>query len=123
MVPEYEEKPIPRWQKTTGAIALAVTIVCLVAFRTRLGADFWPLDASRVAPNLLASVIQWAVVLSIAAVLWPPTRRRIHQFVTRHTAPLHAHHERMEAAHADLQRRLDHIIDHHPDIPELPPSD
>jgi hypothetical protein len=131
--PQFEEKPIPRWQKVTAVVYVIATAVLIIAFRGRLSADFWPLDAARVSPNILATIIQIAAYTPVVILFWPPVRRRIHQFVSRHTAPLHAHleaarrqrdriHEESLAAHAETQRHLKHVIDHHPDIPPLPPA-
>jgi hypothetical protein len=130
--PEFEEKPIPLWQRLTALALLAVVVVAVAVWHARLRPDLLPVDASRVAPNLLAAVVQWAIVLTAAALIWPPTRRRIHGFVTKHTAPLHAHlilaekqremmHAEHLSAHAETQRRLDHVIKHSSDIPPLPP--
>lgn len=130
--------PVPRWQKIAAAAYVAVLAVLVLAFRDRLHDDFWPLDGSRVAPNILATLIQLAVATPVAVLLWPPTRQRLHRFVDRHTAAIHAtlekHHRvamdvrrtqhdlAMEANH-ELQRRLDHVIKNHPDIPPLPPKE
>lgn len=99
--PVLEETPAPTWQKIAAACYVAAAAVLLVAFRGRLGADFWPPDAARVAPNILATLIQIAIATPAAVLLWPPTRRRVHRFVDRHTAPLHAH---LEAAQAQRER-------------------
>lgn len=48
-------------------------------------------------------VIPVAFVLGV--IIWPPLRRAVVQFLRGETA--------------DLHRKLDHIIEHHPDIPPL----
>lgn len=124
------DKLVPLWQKIAAIIYVVAAAVLFIVFRSRLGADFWPLDASRIAPNILATLIQIAAVTPVAVLLWPPTRRRIHRFIEKHTAPIHAkidavkklheqHHTDHLAALAETQKRLDHIIKHHPDIPPL----
>ena len=129
--PDLEERQIPVWQKAAAVAYVLIAVGLLVAFRNRLHADFWPLDASRVSPNILATAVQVIIATPVAVLLWPPTRRRIHRFVIRHTAPLHEQFERMHeqrerhhkatlAAHRETQRHLKHIIDSHPSIPPLP---
>lgn len=128
--PDIGDSPVPRWQKVAAVVYVLVAAGVIVAFRDRLHADLWPLDASRVAPNILATVVQVVVATPVAVLLWPPTRRRIHRFVTRHTAPLHEqferlheqrerHHKATLAAHRETQRHLKHIIENHPDIPPM----
>ena len=114
--PVFEEKPIPRWEKITAVIYVVVVTVCVVVFRKRLHADFWPLDDARVSPNILATVIQIVLYTPVVVLLWPPARRRIHHFIDRHTAPLHAHfdrlHEQRERHHAEQMEKMDAIHDH-----------
>ena len=110
---------VPKWQRVTALVVLLATVAIVVVFRNRMGADFWPPDASRIAPNIVATIIQWSVALLIAALLWPPTRRRIHGFVTGHLKPLHDNHAELLASHEVLLRHMKHIIEHHPDIPPL----
>lgn len=58
--------------------------------------------------------IWWAVIVAIATTLvYPPLRRRASAFLTRH----------LHSENAELHRKLDHIIEHHPDIPPLPPEE
>jgi hypothetical protein len=79
------------WRKVAaGAVALLL-LACAIAFRHRLGVDFWPLDASRVGPNLIASALTWAFLLVAAVLLYPPTRRRLHRFIDQKLAPIHSH--------------------------------
>lgn len=118
-VPPYEDKPIPRWQKLTAAGVLVGIVAILVIFHGRIHDDLWPLDASRVAPNILASLIQWAALFLAAVLIWPPTRRRLHRFVDRKLAPVHAHlthlrhhHEASAARQEHLIRQNAHIIEH-----------
>jgi hypothetical protein len=72
-----DDKPIPRWQKIGAGIIVAAAALCIALWHSRLGADFVPLDASRIGPNLIASLIQWAVLFIVAVLVWPPTRQRI----------------------------------------------
>lgn len=129
--PELVETPVPLWQRAAAVVYVVVIVLAAISFRDRLHADFWPVDGSRVAPNILATVLQILAATPFVVLLWPPTRRRIHRFVSRHTAPLHARlaaaearaehlHVEHLAAHTETQRRLDHIIKNHPAIPPLP---
>jgi hypothetical protein len=131
--PEFVEKAVPLWQKAAAVAYVVVIVLAAIVFRDRLHADFIPLDGSRVAPNVLATVLQILAATPFVVLLWPPTRRRVHRFVSRHTAPLHAHlmkaeaqrdrlHAEHLAAQAETQRRLNHIIRHSTDIPPLPPK-
>lgn len=86
-----DEKPIPLWSKLTAVGIYVALVLVIVLARDRLHADLWPLDASRVAPNILASVIQAAVLFPVAVLIWPPTRRRIHRFMDSKLKALEAH--------------------------------
>lgn len=119
------------WQKVAALLYVVVSAGMLVAFRSRLHADLWPVDDSRVAPNILATCVQIALATPVVVLLWPPTRRRVHRFVSRHTEPLRAQlaaarqqrerlHSEALAAHEETQRHLRHLILHSPDIPPLP---
>ncbi len=96
-----------RW---AGLLALVTVVVLLIFFHGRVGADFWPLDASRVGPNLVASVVQWAVIALVVYLAYPPIRKRIDIAVKKHTAELH---EKLD----HNAKMLAHIVKHHPDIP------
>lgn len=122
-----DEVKVPRWQKLVALTVAAGIAVVVGVWHGRLAADFWPPDASRIAPNIIASIIQWAVILLVLALVWPPTRRRIHQFADRKLATVHdhltairAHHEAHHEALEEIHRTLAHIIRHSPDIPDLP---
>ena len=92
------------------AAAMVVALVLLGIFwHARLTADFWPPDRSAVGPNLVASVIQWALVLIVASLVYPPLRKAIDRWATA----------KFHSAHDALHSKLDHIIRHHPDIPEM----
>lgn len=129
------EKPIPLWQKIAGVAFALLWLVIVVLWHGRAGADFYPLDASRIAPNLLASFIIFSVGLIAGALLWPPFRRRMHRAMNRKLAPIHdhlaaakeqreRHHAEVLASHAEILRHQKHIIRHTPGIPdEVPPAD
>lgn len=108
---------VPWWQKSLGVILLLLILLFIVGDWARFKADFIPVDGSRVGPNLVASVITWALVLIVAALVWPPTRRRIHRFIDHKADAIKAH---VTSEQDELHRKLDHIIHHHPDIPPLP---
>ena len=48
------------------------------------------------------------VAFVLGAVFWPPLRKRIHGFLDGHLS--------------ETERMLRHVIEHSPDIPELPPQ-
>jgi hypothetical protein len=93
-------------KKWGGILALVLVIVALIAFHDRISPDFWPLDASRVGPNLVASVVQWALIALVAYLVYPPIRRKI-------DAELEKAHRKLDHNAALLR----HVIKHHPDIP------
>ena len=95
-----------------GVAALAIVVVGAFVFHGRLGADFWPLDSSRVGPNLVASVVQWAIIALVVYVAYPPFRKAMEQIAHKANAELH---EKLDRNFAAAQ----HIAKHHPDIPEI----
>ncbi len=119
---EGEQDRVPRWQKLVAVGIYVLLAAVLVIFHSRLGADFWPPDAARVAPNILAAVVQAAVVFPIVALIWPPTRRRIHRFADAKLAGVHArldaHHQRQEDHNAWMARlgasQHQHLTGHAP---------
>ena len=100
-----------RW---AGLLALVLVVLLLVFFHGRVGADFWPLDSSRVGPNLVASVIQWIIIALVVYLAYPPVRRALDRWAKAHV------HE----ANVELHKKLDesiklsrHIIHHTKAIP------
>ena len=57
----------------------------------------------------IGNVSAGIIILSFSALLWPRARRVIEAFFKRH----------FSEGNAELHRKLDHIIEHHPDIPPL----
>ena len=121
------DKPIPGYQKAIAVIALVLIVVWITLGWHRFLSDFWPPDRSFVGPNIVASVVTWAGLLVIAALLYPPIRRRILRFVDHKANAIKAH---IDKGHAELHAKLDeghrmirHVIEHHPDIPPLPPKE
>lgn len=122
-----EDKPIPLWQKIgVGLLALAL-LLWAVLYWHRFLEDFWPFDRSFVGPNLVAAVVQYSVLATLAVFLYPPWRRAAHRFVDRKLEPVHehltairAHHETAKAERDEIHRKLDHIIKHSSEIPDLP---
>lgn len=54
--------------------------------------------------------VWWAIIVAIVtSIVYPPLRKAIESFVERH----------VHAGNEELHRKLDHIIKHHPEIPEL----
>jgi fumarate reductase subunit D len=103
----------PRWQKYAALAIVAAVVAAVIVFRSRISADFWPLDSSRVGPNLVASLVQAAIVLIIAALIWPPTRRRIHRFMDVKIGRVHAKLDVLRASHEDLHEKIDRLHGRH----------
>jgi len=99
-------------------LILAVTISSFTShwFALRLQSDFWPIDKSTVAPNILASIIQAVIVVTVMAVFYPPFRKALDRAATRHKNEVKEH---MTAELNDVHDKLDHIIHFHPDIPPM----
>lgn len=89
-------------------VVTASVTVTLVApdhwgwFLRRIAEDFWPIDKSRVAPNILASTVQWIVVGLIATFLYRPIKRWINA----------------ELDHVNA--KIDHAIQENPNTTPLP---
>ena len=64
--------------------------------------DFWPLDSSRIGPNILASAIQWVVVGLVLTFVYRP----IKQWINR------------ELDHVNA--KIDHAINKNPNVAPLP---
>ena len=105
-----------------AALLLALVVVAALAsgwVANRLEQDFWPVDASRVGPNILASVVQWSVLAIVAVAVYPPLRRWVEGLFRSVHEKLDAHHTESNAQRDLLHEKLDHVIRHHPDIPEF----
>ena len=100
-------------RSTSVAVALSSAAFIWLDW-SRFVSDFWPLDKSSVGPNLVASVVQWAIILVAASLIYPPTRRAIDKYVKRHFESVKAH---VTSGHNELHAKLDHIIYHSNDIP------
>jgi hypothetical protein len=64
--------------------------------------DFWPLDSSRIMPNILASTTQWLVIGIVATFLYQPLKRWI------------------DAELDHLNAKIEHAIKENPNVAELP---
>jgi len=54
--------------------------------------------------------VWWAVIVAtVTSIVYPTVRRAIEAFVKRH----------IKSEHEELHNKLNHIIKHHPDIPNL----
>ena len=93
------------------AVILVIAITSsIVLWHERFAADFYPPDRSFVGPNLVASIIQFAVIFVAATLLYPPFRKAMERIA----------HEANAEVHAKLERNaklLQHVIRHHPGIP------
>lgn len=68
----------------------------------------WPAGGSGGIPGDVVATLIWVILAGVATtILYPPVRRAVEKFVKRH----------IEAGTAELHAKLDHIIEHHPDIP------
>lgn len=91
-----------------GALALGVLFVLIWAtvyptFANRLHSDFWPIDRSYIAPNIVAAIVQAVVVVIALSLFYPPFRHALERFFTRHKADLTDHTEKvMKAMHAKM---------------------
>jgi cellobiose-specific phosphotransferase system component IIC len=68
----------------------------------------WPAGGSGGIPGDVVATLIWVVIAGIATtILYPPFRKALEKFIKRH----------FESETAELHAKLDHIIEHHPDIP------
>jgi hypothetical protein len=68
----------------------------------------WPAGGSGGIPGDVVATLIWVILAAIATtIFYPPVRKAVEKFVKRH----------IEAGTAELHAKLDHIIEHHPDIP------
>ena len=86
----------------------------IASFFSRLSSDFWPPDRSFIAPNIVAAAVQAAVVALVVYLLYPRLRKAVDRWIKSH---LHEHRQAMDAHLETLHKKLDHIIEHSPDIP------
>ena len=95
------------------AAILAVILVALSVFwHARFLSDLWPLDRSYVGPNLVASVIQWAIILIAASLLYPPIRKAIDRWFTKRLGEVHQEiHEHIHEANQELHDHLHHLTE------------
>lgn len=81
----------------------------------RLVHDFWPIDQG-VSANILASFICFIVGSAATYLIWPRVRHAVNAWVRQH---FHEHRQAMDAHLEGIHHKLDHVIEHHPDIPPL----
>jgi hypothetical protein len=68
----------------------------------------WPAGGSGGIPGDVVATLIWVILAAITtSIFYPPLRKAVERFIKRH----------FEAANAELHAKLDHIIEHHPDIP------
>lgn len=111
---------MPRWQKLLAVAYVMALAALVVVFRSRIGPDFWPLDASRVGPNIVAAVLTVLVMTPVGVLLWPPTRRRLHRFIDSKLAPIHEHLARQREHNAWMAAHLASLYEHHTGEPPAP---
>jgi pentose-5-phosphate-3-epimerase len=91
-------------------------------WRHRIIEDFWPIDNSTLSPNLVATVIQYAIIIVTVVLAYPPARDFFKREFAKASAERAAHHDEATAHRDELLRHVQHIIKHHPDIPPLEPK-
>lgn len=88
-------------------------------FNQRLLSDFWPVDTSRIAPNILASAIIFDVVTLVAALFYPPFKKALDRGLSRKVVgPIHAkldaqHQEHLEQAERHHAEKMAQAKTHH----------
>lgn len=104
---------------------LVALIYFMVFHWGRFLSDFWPLDRSIVGPNLVASIVQYAFLAILLVLLYPPLRKAVEKFATRHVESIKQHvtdehkklHDKLDIMHA----KQNHII-RHSGIPKVVPG-
>lgn len=104
-----------KWIALAGLLA---ALYFVVFHWGRFLQDFYPLDASRIAPNIIASICQYVVLGVGAYLLYPPVRRAVDRYIGGHVDSIKAH---VSAEHALVHAKMDHIIKHTKAIPAFPP--
>jgi hypothetical protein len=107
------------WKAWAAAFALVALVYFMGFHWARFLADFWPLDNSRVGPNLTASIVQWALIAIAVALLYPPARRALERYAQRHVDSIKAH---ISAEQDHLHTKMDHIIRNSKSIPNDVPG-
>ena len=83
-------------------------------FYHRLILDFWPIDSSRVGPNLIASAVQWFIVSLFVAAIYPPFRHWIeNQFSGIHEKMEQRHQEHLKKIEDRHQQNMSLLKEHH----------
>jgi hypothetical protein len=68
----------------------------------------WPAGGSGGIPGDVVATLIWVILAGVVTtIFYPPVRRAVEKFVKRY----------IEVGTAELHAKLDHIIEHHPDIP------
>jgi hypothetical protein len=114
------------WKPAVAVVLVGGIVWFTVCYWDRFLSDFWPIDKATVSPNLLASVIQWAVILIIVSLLYPPWRRAIERFASRHVDSIKQHlsseHEKLHAKLDIMHAKQNHIIKNTRSIPNEVPG-
>ena len=96
-----------RWQIVVAAlcvVALGVATVFDAWLRSRLVSDFWPIDKASVAPNILASVVQFVLMVLLLGAFYPPFRHWLEQEFKDAREQRESHHK----THIDLLKQHHH---------------
>lgn len=115
-----------QWKKISAVLLLVGLLYFIVFHWNRFLSDFWPIDHSNVGPNLVASVVQYAILAVLLVLLYPPFRRAVERFAKRHVEDLKNHiseenkvlHDKLHVMH-ETQK---HIIRHTDGIPNKIPG-
>lgn len=97
-----------RWRRLVAVVLVLVVLVVGFIFRRRIGADFWPLDSSRIGPNLVASAVEATIVTCV--VLYSPVRRRMHAFIDHRLRGLHDRLDTLEEHHNRHIERFEGVL-------------
>ena len=93
-------------------ISLTATIFLLADNESWWNRWVWPAGGSGGTPGDVVGTLIWVVIAALVVrLLWNPVKRTLHGHIDCEFRYLH---EKLDA-HADL---LEHIIKHHPDIPD-----
>jgi hypothetical protein len=92
------------WKLWVAVVGVLGAIYFVVFHWSRFVSDFYPLDKSSVAPNIVASAVQFILIAIAAYLLYPPLKRAVDAYARRHLEEIKAH---VSAEHAKIHARLD----------------
>ena len=102
------------WKLIVAAVGVLGLAYFMVFHWSRFLEDFWPLDASRISPNISASLVQYVLLAVLAYLLYPPFKRAVNAWSKKHVDALKEH---ISAEHDALHDKVDHMIKHIKAVP------